>query len=123
MTNHGRAKGKVQSANSAVDVPRTVILVLALHSTFLFYVSYCSISPFAFLTFCTLPYIHARILDHSRQREEVRSFSFASRPIHTFMFRTRPQQRIPHAPACAISNFVCVWHSQRCVGASPDITG
>ena len=24
MTNHGRAKGKVQSANSAVDVPRTV---------------------------------------------------------------------------------------------------
>src|SRR5258708_39865218 len=39
------------------------ILVLAFHSTFLFYFSYCSISPFAFLRFCTLGYIYPYTLD------------------------------------------------------------
>jgi hypothetical protein len=39
------------------------ILVLAFHSTFLFYFSYCSISPFAFLRFCALGYIYPCTLD------------------------------------------------------------
>ena len=66
------------------------ILILAFHSTFLFYFSYCSVSPFAFLRFCTLGHIYPCTHAHMYTRQTHTEYN-----IHFILHLARtPEARV-----------------------------
>ena len=118
--NYRRPYGAIRASERGPALPKLSILRIFLSSycqfTSLFSFSYCfTLSPFAFLSFCTSGYLYSCTLHHFRETEYIPTL-FSTRTPEACFFVP------PQASAGAAIVLFCFGHGQRRMSASACIS-